>query len=366
MAWATSSLPVPVSPQDEHGRIRRRHLLHLAQDLLDGGALPGDLAVRLDHVDLGLQVVALRLQPVLQALDLLVGPAQRLLGLPPLRDVAQDAVRLQRAARRHRGSRRGPRGGTTSPRGSGAGSGTRRRAAAASRRAAAASGPAPAGGRPDAGARSRTRRGRAPPPARREGRRGRGTGRRRRRDAGRSPPRSSPGRRGRRPPRRRASLSSSFSSWRFRASALVKTCATSWSRFTRASGQSRSACSVLRPSMPTGGSPPTEEREGQVRLDAEKAAVLPVDGGLRRQIVERGDHDPSAGRHLLRVPGELLLAQRLGRPETRLGAVEVRGREVRRSGHRPLPEHRQVDAEEARRRGAGRPRSRGRPRPAAG
>ena len=35
-----------------------------------------------DDADLGLEVVALRLQPVLQPLDLLVGPAQRLLGLP--------------------------------------------------------------------------------------------------------------------------------------------------------------------------------------------------------------------------------------------------------------------------------------------
>ena len=60
---------------NEHRGIRGRDLLHLAQDLLDGGALPGDLAVRVDHLDLGLEVVALRLEPVLQPLDLRVATA---------------------------------------------------------------------------------------------------------------------------------------------------------------------------------------------------------------------------------------------------------------------------------------------------
>ena len=76
---------------NQHRGARRRHLLHLAQDLQDRGALPGDLAARLDHLDLGLEVVALRLQPVLQPLDLRVRPPQRLLALLALRDVAEHA-----------------------------------------------------------------------------------------------------------------------------------------------------------------------------------------------------------------------------------------------------------------------------------
>ena len=82
----------------EHRGARGRDLLHEAQDLLDGGALPDDLAVRLDHPDLGLEVVAFRLEPVLQFLDLGVRLPQRLLALPSLRDVAEDAVRLPHAA----------------------------------------------------------------------------------------------------------------------------------------------------------------------------------------------------------------------------------------------------------------------------
>ena len=52
---------------------------------------------------------------------------------------------------------------------------------------------------------------------------------------------------------------------RFRTRALVKTSATNRSRFTKSSDQSRRARSVLRPSRPTGGLPPTER--GRVRLD---------------------------------------------------------------------------------------------------
>ena len=82
----------------EYRGIRGRHLLHQAQELPDGGALPGDLAVRVDHPDLGLEVVAFRLEPVLQFLDLRVRLPQRLLALPSLRDVAEDAVRLPHAS----------------------------------------------------------------------------------------------------------------------------------------------------------------------------------------------------------------------------------------------------------------------------
>ena len=51
--------------------------------------------MRVDHPDLGLEVVAFRLQPVLQPLDLRVRLPQCLLALPSLRDVAEDAERLR-------------------------------------------------------------------------------------------------------------------------------------------------------------------------------------------------------------------------------------------------------------------------------
>jgi len=46
-----------------------------------------------DDLDLGLEVVALRLEAVLQPLDLGVRLPQGLLALSPLRDVAEDAER---------------------------------------------------------------------------------------------------------------------------------------------------------------------------------------------------------------------------------------------------------------------------------
>ena len=55
---------------NEHRGVGGRDLLHQAQDLPDGDALPDDVAVRVDQLDLGLEVVALGLQPVLQPLDL--------------------------------------------------------------------------------------------------------------------------------------------------------------------------------------------------------------------------------------------------------------------------------------------------------
>ena len=78
----------------EHRCVGGRDLLHELQHPLDGGALPGDLAVTAHDADLRLQVVALRLQPVLEALDLRERLAQRLLSLLPLRDVADHAERL--------------------------------------------------------------------------------------------------------------------------------------------------------------------------------------------------------------------------------------------------------------------------------
>ena len=162
----------------EHRGVRGRDLLHQAQDLLDGGALPGDLAVRVDDLDLGLEVVALGLEPVLQSLDLGVRLPQGLLALPSLRDVAEDTVRLDRRVRWRRAWRRGPGDESTSPHGPDAGSDTRWRAAPASRRATAGARPTRAGGRQGADARSRTPRARRPPPVPGEHRRGRETGRR--------------------------------------------------------------------------------------------------------------------------------------------------------------------------------------------
>ena len=53
---------------------------------------------------------------------------------------------------------------------------------------------------------------------------------------------------------------------------------------------------------------PHREREGQIRLDAEQAEVLPVDGGLLRQLLERRNRNAAAGQHFLLEPGEVLLA----------------------------------------------------------
>ena len=138
-------------------------------------------------------------------------------------------------------------------------------------------------------------------PLRREGRRGRETGRRRRRCAGRSPPRSRRGRRGRRPPPGGP-----------RSSQQLQLVAPPGERVgedlrdelqpvhDRVRPVALRLQGVEAQRRRRASSPPTSERERQVRLDAEKAAALPVDGGLRRQVLERGDDDPSAGQHLLR------------------------------------------------------------------
>ena len=54
--------------------VRRRHLLDLAEHLLDAPALPGDLTLRPTRADLDLEVVGLGLKPVLQLFDLRVRP----------------------------------------------------------------------------------------------------------------------------------------------------------------------------------------------------------------------------------------------------------------------------------------------------
>ena len=92
MACATRSLPVPVSPSTSTVDVVGRDLLDLAQHLLDGRALPGDLAVHAARADLDLEVVALGLEPVLQLFDFRERPPQRLLGASALRDVAEDTV----------------------------------------------------------------------------------------------------------------------------------------------------------------------------------------------------------------------------------------------------------------------------------
>ncbi len=89
---------------DEDRRIRRSDLLHEAQDLSDDRALPGDLALRADDSDLGLEVLAFCLEAVLQSLDLRVGLPERLLAALPLGDIAEDTEGLDRASRAVTGS----------------------------------------------------------------------------------------------------------------------------------------------------------------------------------------------------------------------------------------------------------------------
>ena len=94
-----------------------------------------------------------------------------------------------------------------------------------------------------------------------------------------------------------------------------------------------------------GGLTAHRERDAQGRLDAEPAAGLPVDGGLRGQVLDRGSGDQPAGQHLLDGPGVLLLAHRVGRTQAFLGAVGVGGHDHPGGCGRPLPQHRQVDPE---------------------
>ena len=83
---------------DQHGGVGRRHQLDLAQDLLDRGAAPDDAVVIALDADFLLQVGVLELQPLAQTVDLLVRGAQLLVGLAPLRDVAEHDHRADHVA----------------------------------------------------------------------------------------------------------------------------------------------------------------------------------------------------------------------------------------------------------------------------
>ena len=83
----------------EDGGVRRPDLLDAAQDVPDRGALPGDLGLRVRLADLGLEVIALRLEPVLQPRDLLERAPELVFALPLLGDVADHAVRFPNVVR---------------------------------------------------------------------------------------------------------------------------------------------------------------------------------------------------------------------------------------------------------------------------
>ena len=99
----------------------------------------------------------------------------------------------------------------------------------------------------------------------------------------------------------------------------MKTCATSCSRVTSAVRPVALRLQGIERQGADGRLAPHREREAQVRLDAETAAVLPVNGGLRRQLLQRRNDDHAAGQHLLSDPRVVLLAQRLGQVEDRPG-----------------------------------------------
>ena len=87
------------------------------------------------------------------------------------------------------------------------------------------------------------------------------------------------------------------------------------------------------------------ERKTQARLDAMSAPMLGVDGGLRRQLIRRRDGNRAAGEHLLEVPGAQLLPQRVGTGRPLYRPVHVGGRGDAWFCRRPLPQHREVDAQ---------------------
>ena len=89
------------------------------------------------------------------------------------------------------------------------------------------------------------------------------------------------------------------------------------------------------------------ERDGQIRLDPEQAEVLTVEGGRLREILERRNRNAAAGQHFLLEPGEVLLSAHPphGRQQILLGAVEVGERQGISDRIRPLPQRREIDAE---------------------
>ena len=94
-----------------------------------------------------------------------------------------------------------------------------------------------------------------------------------------------------------------------------------------------------------GGLGPDEERQHQGGLDAEKAGVVPIDGGLSRQVLHRGKGHHAPRQQLPPDPGELLLSQRPCSRQAFQGVVRVGGCEDTRGRARPLPEHGEIDAE---------------------
>ena len=165
--------------QHQDTGVRGRHLLDLAEHLLDAPALPGDLALRSTRADLDLEVVALGLQSVLQLFDLRVRPTQRLLGHATLRDVAKDSEGLHQLDLRRPARSLGRSAESRSPRGLDVDTGTRHRPLPARRCAHGAVPRATRGRHPGAGAPARRPGSEAPSgPAARH--RGRGSGRRRR------------------------------------------------------------------------------------------------------------------------------------------------------------------------------------------
>ncbi len=89
---------------------------------------------------------------------------------------------------------------------------------------------------------------------------------------------------------------------------------------------------------------PQRKGKGQIRLDADEVGAFAVDGGLCRKQIQRGQGHGAPGQQFLRVPGKLCLVQRSGGWYA-LAGVDMCGRGDTRSEIRPLPQHRQVDAE---------------------
>ena len=83
---------------NQHRGIRGCNLLRLAEHLSDDGAAADNFPVSLSDLDLRLEVVAFRLEPVLEPLDFGVGCKKCLLRLLPRRDIAKDTDRAEQAS----------------------------------------------------------------------------------------------------------------------------------------------------------------------------------------------------------------------------------------------------------------------------